>query len=214
MELYVSVSVTACIYLAGCVHRTQRRMAARGRDTWGRWRVDSICIWHTDCTKYANRQTMTFAVLFCLWYCRLSKQKEYDVAAYRFACASAQLMHLPGVPIFLSRLHELRPWSTNHMKGLPSVQIALSKVTLMYEKGAGVFERKSYRCRSARGGEIQWHVWCWVLSCLLASVQTTYTVFQTAALVASLNNQNSWPFNLRFGWDSLPQNHPQTDSAW
>lgn len=129
-------------------------------------------------TQYANRQTMTFAVLFSLWYCCLSKQKEHDVAAYRFACASAQLMHLPGASIFLSWLHEPRPWSTNHMKGLPSVRIALSKVTLMYEKRAGVFERKSYRCRSARGGENQWHVWSRVLSCLLGSLQTRYTVFK------------------------------------
>lgn len=43
----------------------RERRAGRGGACWS-WQVDSICIWHTDCTKYANRQTMTFAVLFLL----------------------------------------------------------------------------------------------------------------------------------------------------
>lgn len=33
------------------------------------WQVDSICIWHTDCTKYVNRQTMgIFCVIPLLQY--------------------------------------------------------------------------------------------------------------------------------------------------
>lgn len=80
-EAHTSTEITqvlscfvASIYSAGCV-----RTAPGGEwQAWGgvgvacwSWRVDSICIWHTDCTKYANRQTMTFAVLFFLWYCSL-----------------------------------------------------------------------------------------------------------------------------------------------
>lgn len=44
----------------------RERRAGRGGGACWSWQVDSICIWHTDCTKYANRQTMTFAVLFLL----------------------------------------------------------------------------------------------------------------------------------------------------
>lgn len=135
----------ASIYSAGCVQSSGGEWqwgSCSGRGACWRWRVDSICIWHTDCTKYANRQTMTFAVVFSLWYCSLSKQKEHDVAAYTFAWASARLMHLPGASISLSWIRGPRPCSTNHMKGLPSVRIALSKATLMYEKGAGCLWKK------------------------------------------------------------------------
>lgn len=66
------------LYLLGwvCSLSTRRRMMGVGKSRGGgacsSWRVAFICIWHTDCTKYANRQTMTFAVLFFLWYCSLS----------------------------------------------------------------------------------------------------------------------------------------------
>lgn len=78
-----SAVVFCCLYLLGwvCSQSSREENGRRGaavvvrggggsRSGGGcicwRWRVDSICIWHTDCTKYANRQTMTFAVLFSL----------------------------------------------------------------------------------------------------------------------------------------------------
>lgn len=76
---HTSAVVFCCLCLLGwvCSHCFRRRMAGveeggggggghgDGGGCWS-WRVDSICIWHTDCTKYANRQTMTFAVIFFL----------------------------------------------------------------------------------------------------------------------------------------------------
>lgn len=68
-QTYTSAVVLRCLYLLDwvCSCSSTRRIAGQscGGACWS-WRVDSICIWHTDCTKYANRQTMTFAVLFFL----------------------------------------------------------------------------------------------------------------------------------------------------
>ena len=110
----------ASVYSAGCVHHTTtggewRAWGRQCRGGWGEgvegggacwsWRVESICIWHTDCSKYANRQTMTFAVLFFLWYCSLSVKstKRWACVLLPFACACARFIHLPGASIFLSR---------------------------------------------------------------------------------------------------------------
>lgn len=101
----------------------------------------SICIWHTDCTKYANRQTMTFAVLFFLRYCNLSivnrmiacvLLRTYLCVCWFSVCAPARCIHL------YKSARRPRPCLTNHMKGSPLLRIALSKATLMFENGDGV----------------------------------------------------------------------------
>lgn len=65
----------------------RERRAGRGGACWS-WQVDSICIWHTDCTKYANRQTMTFAVLFLLVIFqspyKVNKKGSMHAAAHAF----------------------------------------------------------------------------------------------------------------------------------
>lgn len=152
---HTSAFVFCCLCLFGwvCSHSSRRRMAGTGGVRGGRaafwsWQVDSICIWHTDCTKYANRQTMTFAVLFFLWYCSLSvKSTKREHAC---CCAGARFIHLPGVSISLSRPNRPRPRCTNHMKGSPSLRIALSKATLMFENGDGCLWKKGlqvYQCQ-------------------------------------------------------------------
>lgn len=101
------------------------------------WQVDSICIWHTDCTKYANRQTMgIFCVIPLLQYFSLpteSTQKGSRRPAGRPSplCAWPCRAHTParcgrrfksGGP-----RKGPRPCATNHMKDTASLQIALLK---------------------------------------------------------------------------------------
>lgn len=111
-----------------------------GGASWS-WQIDSICIWHTDCTKYANRHTIGFAVLFFQRYCSLSRKstEPWRVRARfcAYECVRAQVVHLPGVSISLSWPSEPRPCSTNHMKGSPSPRVGLSKATLMFVTGDG-----------------------------------------------------------------------------
>lgn len=104
----------ASVYSAGCVHHTTTggEWRAWGRQSWGgwggggdgcacwSWRVESICIWHTDCSKYANRQTMTFAVLFFLWYCSLSVK-----STKRWACVLSRRL----VRVLASCTCQVRP---------------------------------------------------------------------------------------------------------
>lgn len=128
---------------------------------WGAgscWQVDSICIWHTDCTKYANRQTMPFAVLFLLWYCSLSAKSTKEVAC--------MLLHLRvrvrrlctcQVHRFFNRPHWVTPMRhRNHMKGSPSVRIALSKESFDVWKWRWVsLKERPYRWRCHGRGELQ-----------------------------------------------------------
>lgn len=90
--------------------------------------------------------------------CKVNKEMSMCVVAP--ACARAGFMHLPGASIFLSRPpNGPRPCSTNHMKGSPSLRIALSKATLMSENGDGVSLKERPTGVSVPGeGKKQWHV--------------------------------------------------------
>lgn len=163
----------ASVYSAGCVHHTTtggewRAWGRQCRGGWGEgvegggacwsWRVESICIWHTDCSKYANRQTMTFAVLFFLWYCSLSVKstKRWACVLLPFACACARFIHLPGASIFLSRPPPQRATPMlhkSHERLALAANCSLKGNFDVWKWRWGVFERKAYRCISARGGE-------------------------------------------------------------
>lgn len=119
----------------GCGAKSGQRGGGGGAH-WS-WRVDSICIWHTDCTKYANGQTMTFAVLFFLPYCSLCLKSTGRARVFACVFACVRVAHLSGASISSAQPHGPHPCSTNHMKGLPPLRIALSKATLMFGNGDG-----------------------------------------------------------------------------
>lgn len=109
--------VAVCLLAWVCSHSSRRRMAGTAGVGWGgpvggacrSWQVDSICIWHTDCTKYANRQTMgIFCVIPLLQYFSLpteSTQKGSRRPAGPPRCVHglAGRVHLPGAAVVLSR---------------------------------------------------------------------------------------------------------------
>lgn len=134
--------VAVCLLAWVCSHCSRRRMAGTAGAVGGAvggacrsWQVDSICIWHTDCTKYANRQTMgIFCVIPLLQY--FSLPTESTQKGSRRAGRPSPLCARPcraRTPARCGRRFKSgprkgpRPCATNHMKDAASLQIALLK---------------------------------------------------------------------------------------
>lgn len=104
------------------------------------------------------------------------------------------------------------------MKGSPSVRIALSKKTLMFENGDGCLWKKGlqvYQCHGRGGKRRAWRrVLSWLRDVITwrHSGLLMHTVTHTQTNSGEPQRSTSWPPNLWFGWDeSLPQHHTETD---
>lgn len=127
----------------------------------------------------------------------------------------AQFIHLPGASISLSRPGP-RPCSTNDMKGSPSVRIACSKASLMFENGDGCLWKEGLQVYQCQGRGKYWHVSWWVLFWLLSSVRSVtrrhigLACTRTSTDRGWPQSSNSWPLNLYFWRENrLAQHHEQ-----
>lgn len=167
----------ASIYSAGCVRTTPGgEWRAWVGETWAAGvhvGVGRLILFAFGTQTVQSMQIDKQWLLLCsfsLWYCSLSasKQKRWCCVCI---CVCGCSAHTPARCIHLFKSppagHAHAPQIT--WKAHPQCELLSQRQLWCLKMETGVFERKAYRCISARGGEEQLHVWCWVLSWLLTA---------------------------------------------